>query len=207
MNIITEYQYFPSVIFYKGLYNKSNIVFDIYERYQKMSFRNRCIITGANGPVTLSVPLETGRDQKTIMKEVRISHQDNWQKQHWKSIVSSYNRSPWFEFYRDELELIYKKSFVFLTDWNQACFEWSIQKLGWPISISTTNEFIETYDATKWLDKRNTLLPKNYMNFEAVKYRQVFEERTGFMPNLSIIDLLFCEGKRSGDLLSQTMND
>jgi hypothetical protein len=167
-----------------------------------MSFRNRCIIAGANGPISLSVPLEFGRDQKKPMKDVRISNQQPWQKQHWKSIVSSYNRSPWFEFYRDELGEIYKKPFTFLLDWDLACFEWSIRKLGLSITISATDRFAERYDPDEWIDLRNRLVPKNYPDFDQVKYKQVFEERIGFIPNLSILDLLFCEGRQAAGLLA-----
>ncbi len=202
MNLIIEYQYFPSIILYKISNNVSNIFFDQYDLYRKMSFRNRCIIAGANGPISLSVPLEFGRGQKKPMKDVRISNHQPWQKQHWKSIVSSYNRSPWFEFYRDELEEIYKKPFAFLLDWDLACFEWSIRKLGLSVTISATDRFVEKYDPDEWIDQRNKLVPKNYLDFDQVKYKQVFEERIGFIPNLSILDLLFCEGKRAAGLLA-----
>src|SRR5271154_2541688 len=114
MIFISEPQYFPATIFYKNLYCCSNIVFDQYESYQKMSFRNRCIIAGANGTITLSIPLQDGRSQKTLMKDVRIAGTGKWQGDHWKSIVSCYNKSPWFEFYKDELQALFKKPFVFL---------------------------------------------------------------------------------------------
>jgi WbqC-like protein len=201
MNLITEYQYFPSVILYSIPNNISNIVFEQYEYYQKMSFRNRCIISGANGIINLTVPLEFGRNQKTIMKDVKISNSEAWQKQHWKSIVSCYNRSPWFEFYKHELEALYKKSFTFLADWDLACFEWIIQKLNLPITISLTDKFDKEYNPAEWIDFRNKLLPKNYTAFEPIKYQQIFQERTGFISNLSVLDLLFCEGKKAKALL------
>jgi hypothetical protein len=201
MNLITEIQYFPSVILYKYLYKYSNIVFEEYENYQKMSFRNRCIIAGANGPIVLSIPLEAGRNQKTLTKDVKISNTMKWQSQHWRSIESSYNKSPWFEFYKDELMALYNKSVEFLMDWNISCFEWSIKRLGEVFVFSGSKSFIKQYDPGEFLDLRNAILPKNYTAFEQVKYAQVFEDRTGFMPNLSILDLLFCEGKNSGNLL------
>jgi hypothetical protein len=90
-----------------------------------MSFRNRCQIVGAEGVIDLSIPLVRGRDQKALMKDVRISSAQPWQSQHWKTIVSCYSRSPWFEFYRDELEGLYRKQWNFLLDWNLVCFEWT----------------------------------------------------------------------------------
>ena len=202
MNLITELQYFPSVIFYKNSYEFSNIIFEQYESYQKMSFRNRCIIAGANGLITLSIPLQEGRNQKTIMKEVKIED-SKWQTDHWKSIESCYNKSPWFEFYKDELHELYSKPFCFLLDWNLACFEWSIRILGLPLVFSLSEIFIKKYNEDV-ADFRNKILPKNYKDYNAVAYRQVFEDRIGFMPNLSILDLIFCEGKTAKELLSKT---
>jgi hypothetical protein len=199
--LITEYQYFPSVILYDASNSITNILFEQYEYYRKMSFRNRCVIAGANGIINLTVPLEFGRNQKTIMKDVKISNSEAWQKQHWKSIESSYNRAPWFEFYKDELHSLYQKSFSFLADWDLACFEWSIQKLNLPIKILLTDKFDKEYNAVEYLDFRNKLLPRNYTDFKAVKYLQVFQEKIGFLPNLSILDILFCEGKNAAALL------
>ena len=254
MNLIVDLQYFPSIILYEGLNNFSNIVFEQYEHYQKMSFRNRCQIAGAEGVINLSVPLVKGRDQKTLLKDVRISDRDRWQDQHWKTILSCYSRSPWFEFYRDGLGELYRKPFVFLMDWNLACFEWSLVTLQIPLPFALTEGWQKSYDREEWVDWRGRILPKNIgkpgdrvaglasgdkasresrslggnktsgevrssgvvpgavskklLSGEGIpgvdrriKYRQVFEERTGFLPGLSILDLLFCEGKRAGSLL------
>ena len=218
MNLLTDLQYFPPYNLFKISYKFSNIVFEQYEYYQKMSFRNRCQIAGAEGMINLSVPLAKGRDQKSIMKDVKISDRVNWQDQHWKTILSCYSRSPWFEYYRDSLEDVYKRPFVFLLDWNLYCFEWAIRALRMPVNFSLTDEYRKVYDETDWVDWRGRLLPKDrdlVLNIpilgngiagaeetkQPVKYRQVFEERTGFLPNLSILDLLFCEGKRASAFL------
>jgi hypothetical protein len=200
MKLIIESQSFYPVIFYKNSSQFSYILFDQYESYQKMSFRNRFMIAGANGIISLTVPLENGREQKRLMKDVKISNVQSWQKQHWKTIESCYNKSPWFEFYQHELHALYSTPFSFLLDWNLACFEWSISKLNMLVSYGLTDSFVKKYDAD-FDDWRNKILPKNYADFNAIKYRQVFEERTGFLPNLSVLDLLFCEGKNAKDLL------
>lgn len=204
MNVIIESQYFNPVTFYKMVDNKLHVEIDQYENYQKMSFRNRCIIVGGNGPVTLSIPLEEGRQQRRPTKEVRTANGYAWQSQHWKTIVSCYNRSPWFEFYRDELENIYQKKVTFLIDWNSICWEWTVKNLGWSIATSFSESWQEQYDMTKWLDLRSKILPKNIMSnfFNPVIYAQVFEDRTGFIPHCSILDLLFCEGKNARTILS-----
>lgn len=211
MNLITESQYFPNINLYRISPGFSNIIFEQCEFYQKMSFRNRCQIAGSEGVINLNVPLEKGRDQKTLMKDVRIADVQPWQAQHWKTIVSCYSRSPWFEFYRDELEGLYKTRFDFLVDWNVACFEWSRKTLKLPIGVSLTDRYQPVYDTGEGVDWRGKFMPKNRVadsmtlplatpsgeQVAPIRYRQVFEERTGFLPGLSILDLLFCEGKEA----------
>jgi WbqC-like protein len=228
MNLIVDLQYFPSIILYKNLYKFSNIVFEQYEHYQKMSFRNRCQIAGAEGVIDLSIPLVKGRDQKSLLRDVKISDRGRWQDQHWKTILSCYSRSPWFEFYRDGLAELYGKPFAFLMDWNLACFEWSLGMLQMPVQFALTESWQKSYDGNEWMDWRGKILPKDTGKLggpagkpghilspdpvaapssgmvaspDSLKYRQVFEERTGFLPGLSILDLLFCEGKRAKSLL------
>ena len=201
MNLLCDYQYFSPITYYKSLFNLSYVKFEQYETYQKMSFRNRAIISGANGLIHLSVPLKDGRNQRSIMKDVQIDNKAKWQPSHWKSIVSCYNKSPWFEFYKDELIQLFEKRFDFLVDWDLACFEWAVEKLGLKVELSFTEAYQPHY-GEGIIDFRNKLLPKNYQDFEPIVYHQVFESKLGFLPNLSILDLLFCEGKRVKELLA-----
>lgn len=207
MNLIVDLQYFPNINLFRISSGFSNIVFEQCEFYQKMSFRNRCQIAGGEGVINLNVPLEKGRDQKTRMKDVRIADAQPWQAQHWKTILSCYSRSPWFEFYRDELEGLYKTRFEFLVDWNLACFEWSRKTLKLSVEVSLTEVYQPVYNPEEGADLRGRFMPKNRVADSAatspeqgdapIRYRQVFEERTGFLPGLSILDLLFCEGKEA----------
>ena len=204
MNLIVESQYFsPSILFKKSI-EISNIEFDLYEPWRKMSFRNRCVVAGANGPINLSIPVLEGREQKKPVKEVVIDNRKSWQVQHWKTITSCYNRSPWFDFFGHELEELYRQPFEFLSDWNRTCFEWVTKKLGMQVSVSYTQSFQPVYPDAEFVDWRNLLLPKSIgQEFpEPVRYRQVFEERIGFIPHLSILDMLFCEGKNAKRILS-----
>lgn len=205
MPIIIEYQYFSPVILFKTLCTETHLVFEQYETYQKTSFRNRCMVAGANGPITLTIPLEGGRNQKRYLKDVRIDNSVDWKSHHWKTIVSCYKRSPWFEYYSDELESIYKRSAIFLNEWNLICFEWTLQKLNLEISVSMTVQWNLLYDFLQYDDWRNRLLPNSiHADFlESPKYKQVFEERNQFIPHLSILDLLFCEGKNARSILCQ----
>jgi hypothetical protein len=198
--VLSELQYFPPISFVGTLFKESYMLFDIYEPYRKMSFRNRCIVAGAQGIISLSIPLINGRNQILPMNEVLISNQENWQARHFKSFESAYNRSPFFDHYRDELVAIYKKPFNLLMDWNLHCLGWLKEKMDWPAEISFTEKAIP-FKEEGYNDQRNLILPKNYSHLNPAKYRQVFEERTGFFTNLSVLDLLFNIGPDAGELL------
>ncbi|HLI94219.1 MAG TPA: WbqC family protein [Puia sp.] len=222
MTLLIDIQYFPSITLYKKLYNLSSIVFEQYEAYQKSGFRNRCRIAGAQGVVGLSVPLWKGRGQKTLTRDVKISNRQPWAARHWKTIMSCYSRSPWFDYYRADLEALYHGGkYDRLLDWDLACFEWSLRALDLPVTVGLTDSWRLDYDPGEVVDWRGRLRhggldpgrlpagggPGGGSAAEihdaagegrmAHRYRQVFEERTGFIPNLSILDLLFCEGKQA----------
>jgi hypothetical protein len=191
---LIDSQYFGTINYIKISFQKSNNIIEQYESYQKMSFRNRCMVAGSNGVVNLSVPLEKGRGQKELMKDVRISHSDNWQVQHWRTIESCYSRAPFFEFYRDGVFSLLQKKETFLLDQNMAILEWLGKVFKYKGSVSLTTSYLREYPSTV-KDLRGQFLPKNYAvePFD-LKYVQVFEDRIGFKPNLSILDLLFCHG-------------
>lgn len=198
--LIIESQYFPSISFYKTLIEVDILKIERYEHYQKVSYRNRCYIAGPNGTILLSVPLVKGKNQRTIAKDVRISNEEKWQALHWKTLTSAYRRSPWFEYFEGELEGLYEKKFDFLIDWNMACLEWANKVLGINTPVTYTDSFEKVYAGEDIIDLRDKLIPgKNEV--EVPEYTQVFGERTGFTPNLSVLDLLFCEGKRALELL------
>jgi len=204
--IVSELQYFPPLTFFSALYRSTYVYLDIYEPYRKMSFRNRCLLAGDRGVISLSVPLKEGRNQRLPVKEVMISDAENWQSRHFKSIKSAYNRSPFFEHYEYELAEIFNKPFVRLADWNLYCLNWVKEKIAWNAELRFT-EKATPYAGDAPDDRRNSVLPKNYSAWNPVKYRQVFEEKTGFFPNLSILDLLFNTGKHSGELLRDSLED
>lgn len=200
--LVVEYQYFGSINYIKTLFQFSNINFEVCESFQKMSFRNRMVLAGSNGLVHLSVPLEKGRDQKQLLKDVRISYTLPWQLQHWRTIESCYNRSPFFEYYRDWLEPFYQRRPVFLLDMNRDLTAWLVKQLKLTARLGETNEFLPVYPSD-FTDYRGKWLPRNFQQSSSnIHYQQVFSDRIGFQPNLSILDLLFCEGPNSPNLLS-----
>jgi hypothetical protein len=200
-HLIIDSQYFACVNSINISFQFSNIKIEQYENWQKMSFRNRMVVAGSNGPVHLSVPLEKGRDQRQLVKDVKISQHEDWQKQHWRTIESCYSRSPFFEFYRDGVWELMQKKQVFLLDMNMAILAWLQKMLKNQGRVSLTENYVKEY-APPVKDLRNHFLPKNYQEMPfSIRYTQVFEDRIGFCPNLSILDLLFCCGPNAKDLL------
>ncbi|OQP62711.1 hypothetical protein A3860_27260 [Niastella vici] len=204
MKLIVESQYFPPVTLFKKSIEFLNIEFDIYEPWRKMSFRNRCVVVGSHGPINLSIPVLEGREQKKLMKEVVIDNRKPWQSQHWKTITSCYNRSPWFSFYEPELAGLYRQPVELLHDWNRICFEWVTGKLGLTLHVDYLECVPDGLAGQMVVDWRNKLTPKTLQEDGAnpVIYHQVFEDRIGFIPHLSVLDLLFCEGKNARRILS-----
>lgn len=194
--LVIENHYLPCVYFFKILFNCEDVKIEQYEYYQKMSFRNRCLLAGPNGLISLSVPLEKGRNQKALIRDVRISYKDNWRLIHWRSIHDAYRKSPFFEWYMDDIKSLFEKKHEFLFDWNLQWLEWLIKQSGQQIKIGLTDSFVENYP-TEVVDWRVKINPKNYLDYakELPEYTQVFESRNGFNPNLSALDLLLCEGK------------
>ncbi|MBO9728198.1 MAG: WbqC family protein [Chitinophaga sp.] len=192
--LLIESQYFPPIDAYKALVEHDILQIEKYEHYQKLSYRNRCYVAGPNGRMILSVPLSRGKNQRTVMKDVRISNEEKWQDLHWKTLVSAYRRSPWFEYYEAELQELYERPFNFLLDWNLACFEWANSKLGILIPITFTESYQK--EVAGVTDARESILP-GAVEVGEPTYTQVFQDRTGFISGLSILDLLFCEGKQA----------
>ena len=205
--ILTEFQYFGTVNWYKLLFQFSNIQFEQYETYQKMSFRKRCMIVGSNGLINLSVPLEKGRSQKLLIKDVKISYSENWQEQHWRSIASCYGNSPFFEFYEESLLLLFEIRPTYLIDLNWQTFEWVTKRLKWGAQMERTDQYLPE-NPNGVFDARNLFKPRYYDQLkDVVKYQQVFEDRIGFKPNLSVLDLMFCNGPGSKSLLTSNQSN
>lgn len=198
--LLIESQYFPPIDAYKTLVEHDILQIEKYEHYQKLSYRNRCYVAGPNGRMILSVPLSRGKNQRTVMKDVRISNEEKWQDLHWKTLVSAYRRSPWFEYYEAELQELFERPFNFLLDWNLTCFEWANSKLGIQIPVTFTESYQK--EVIGVTDARESILPGEVKVGEPT-YTQVFQDRTGFISDLSVLDLLFCEGKQALSIIRQ----
>jgi hypothetical protein len=154
--------------------------------------------------VSLSVPLEKGRDRQQLMKDTRISYLGRWQSEHLRTLESCYSRSPFYEFYRDDVNRLLSSKETFLLDKNLAILEWLARILAIPSSWSLTDNYLKTYPP-EVVDRRDAILPKNFQEQDQpVMYTQVFADRIGFQPNLSVLDLLFCTGPAAGKILAGT---
>ncbi len=200
---ILESNYFPCISYFMELAKSTSVTIHQFESFKKMSFRNRCIVVGANGLINLTVPVEGGRNNKQLVKDVRISYSENWQQQHWKTILSSYAKSPFFEYYQHDVEQLIKKKNIFLIDKNMEIVNWIVKKF----KLQTTVELLInkqpdfTVDYVSYI---NRWLPSNYFNHNgtAIVYNQMFEEKLGFKENVSLVDLIFCEGTNKNILLN-----
>ncbi|GEO08145.1 WbqC family protein [Segetibacter aerophilus] len=206
MGLVIDCQIFPSIDFIKKGIESKHIIIESYEYFKKSSFRNRYVIAGANGLINLTVPVAGGREQKKLITEVEIDNTLNWRTKHWRSIESSYNKAPFFDYYREEI-----KSLIFLEE--EKLFSFNIfilnsvhKMLGVNTSVGFTKEYKKFYEDNT--DLRNKLLPGKFQanqdNWQP-KYAQVFQDRLGFQPNLSILDLLFCEGPNSSNLIERSI--
>lgn len=203
-SLIIESQYFPCTNYINALFHSTHVKIDTWETYRKMSFRNRCVVAGSNGLIHLSVPLEKGRSQKQPTRDVRISYTTDWQLQHWRTIESCYSRAPFFEFYRDWLAALYTRKPVFLVDLNMEILQWVGKQTRLAVNIETMDESPAVFPEGV-TDLRNYFMPKNFQSLnqgaQPLAYVQVFADRIGFQPNLSILDLLCCTGPQATSLL------
>lgn len=180
--------YFPNIEYFRRIIEADEIQIDIFETFPKQTYRNRCEILAANGVQSLIVNVEKGRTGKLITKSIKISYAENWAQKHIMSIISAYSSAPFFEYYWYEFEKILNKKEKFLIDLNQKILQQCIDFLEIDKKINYTDEFIPIEN--NFEDYRFKITPK-IRNFKNNRYIQVFSDRFEFIPNMSILDLLF----------------
>lgn len=201
MDIYLSSAYLAPVQYYSKIPG-NRIFIERNDNYLKQSYRNRCLIAAANGVMPLSIPVEHSSGAKILMKDIRIASHGNWQHIHWNAIISAYNSTPFFEYYQDDFYPLYHKKYHFLFDLNEEFFYLVLKLLNIDDSrISYTDEYKPKLNKDE-LDMRDTIHPKkdwqmNDSYFMPYPYYQVFEQKFGFMPNMSIIDLLCNMGNES----------
>jgi hypothetical protein len=188
--------YLPPVEYFVQLnIHKHFIRVEKEEHFPKQTYRNRANIYSPDGVLALVVPVVKGSKAHTKIKDVKISYDFGWQRLHWLSLQACYRRSAYFEYYEDELAAFYQKKFTFLFDYNEQLLQFVLKS----IKLKVEWAYTETYEAEypSLTDFRNTMNPKKEAHFEQKPYHQVFDERKGFLKNLSIVDLLFNQGPHS----------
>ncbi len=201
--VILSSTYFGPVQWYQKLCRHGHVAIERYDHFMKQTYRNRCVIAAANGPQTLTVPVEKGETQPLLMKDVRISDHGNWRHLHWQALQSAYGESPFFEFYADDLRPFFEKRWTWLFDFNLDITQKMCELLDIQPTIELTSEFVPAagnLGQPSLKDFRDAIHPKHPLSdseFEPRRYYQVYESRHGFQPNLSILDLLFNMGNES----------
>ena len=192
--LITDLQYFGTIDFIKILLKHQQVNYDTTAPFTKMSFKNRMVILTAQGPLNLSIPIIGGRDQKTPLGDIFIDYESPWNSQHFKAIITAYKRAPYFEYYEQSLSNLYAQKQEKLIDFLLACQHWlnGQLKANWEISSITDRVDQELDQKQKYF---SPWLPKNYQQcILTPKYQQVFEDKIGFINNVSILDFLFSAG-------------
>lgn len=200
MNILLPTAYCGNIYYYALLAQAESVAIETHEHWQKQSYRNRCIIYGANGPLNLIAPIKHKKKQRQTISDIAISNDEQWQKLHWRSLESAYRASPYFEYYEHALKPFFEKQHEKLLELNNALHLkiTELLKLQVP-EQSFTEEYIAK--PPDKIDYRNTIHPKKSSTIEYPEYIQVFGNKFGFLPNLSILDLMFNEGPNSGAYL------
>ena len=215
--------YFGPVQWYQKLYRYEHTLIEQYDSYQKQTFRNRCIIATANGLQTLTVPVDThpvlgasaaptvlgtsaAESTKCLLKDVRISDHNQWRRIHWNALQSAYSESPFFEYYADDIRPFFEQKYDFLIDFNEAIRQKMCELIDIHPSVEYTQEFLSPQEVSStshhpiihdFRDVISAKHPQPDADFEVKRYWQVFQHKHGFLPNLSILDLLFCMGPES----------
>lgn len=183
--------YMPSIVYFYFLLNTENAIIEQHETFPKQTIRNRTTILTDKGPFLLSIPVNKPNGNHSKTNEITICYKQNWIQKHWRAMETAYNSSPFFLYYKDELLAILNKRYQLLIDLNKDLLDFFLRKL----KIQTTIEYSERFNSD--ILSVDALLggTENLLNFPA--YHQVFSERYNFVPNMSILDLLFNKGPES----------
>ena len=209
--VLLSSAYLAPVQYFTKLIQYDEVWIEMGEHFLKQSYRNRCTILTANGPQNLSIPVVEGSNSKRIIRDVIISYDHPWQKLHWKALLSAYNNAPFFEYYADNIAPFYhEKRWKFLTDFNQKIQSVVLNELNLKLELKETESFCdvpglppETKDFRYSIDPKPSRQTRDEQ-FTPIVYMQVFQEKFGFTPNLSIVDLLFNEGPMATEVLRKS---
>ncbi len=180
--MVLPYEYWPSLSWVQKVIDAEEWRLEHWGSYQKQSLANRCKIAGANGGITLSVPLVSGREQKTLLQNVQIDNTQRWPVQHLRTIKSCYGKAPFFDHYFPSIQTLLLQPYTYLVELDDTIIRQVLRWLKRKPDIKKTERFEQdnSFDA--------------HTIFAMIPYIQVFTDKTGFLTHLSIIDALFCIG-------------
>jgi len=191
--------YCAPIQWFQKLNRYDDVVIEQHDNFLKQTFRNRCVIATANGTQTLTIPVEKSDGDKCLMRDIRISDHGNWRRLHWNALATAYGDSPFFDYYVDDLRPFYEQRFAFLLDFNMQMTAKLCELLDITPNISLSEEYVK--DVESGVDDfRDAIRPKHPIpdaDFIPKPYYQVYAQRHGFIPNLSILDLLFNMGNEA----------
>ncbi|WP_297986389.1 WbqC family protein [uncultured Chryseobacterium sp.] len=184
--------YLPPVSWFAEFLDESEIVFEQFENFPKQTFRNRANIYGANGRLSLIIPIN--HNGKRAFKDIEISNAENWKNLHWKSIKTAYQSSPYFEFYEDKIKAIFDSEETSLLKFNLNALKIILSILKTEKAYSLNNEYIKEPEQQNFREKFSAKTESEYTMNE---YYQTFSDKLGFEKDLSILDLLCNKGPES----------
>ena len=191
--------YFPNVAHMAVMLQSDAYIFECHDTYLKQTYRNRTCIYAANGKLQLNIPVIHSQNNRQLYKDVMIKSEENWQANHLKSLESAYRKSPFFEFYIDDISALFKMEATNLFNFNLKCLEVIFDCIQLPFTTKFTETFIHHPNNLK--DFRNLVYCKKEVVQHFEPYTQVFDNKHGFIGNLSILDLLFNEGPNTANYL------
>lgn len=209
MTVFLSSAYLAPIEYYTKLLAYDKVYIEQYDHYLKQTYRNRCTIAAPDGELALSIPTVKPDTLKCPMRDIRISDHGNWRHLHWNAIESAYNHTPFFEYYKDDFRPFYEKKYEFLADFNEELCYLICSLIDIQPRMERTAEYHVEF-ASNETDFRERIHPKKDFHLEDPAffprpYYQVFQEKLGFLPNLSIIDLLFNMGPESLLILQQSI--
>ena len=206
-NLVLDLQYLPCIAYFVQFIRFPKVYIDIHENYEKQSYRNRCYVLLSNKVESLTVPVIKG-NRKQLYKDVLIDYDQKWLQQHWRSISSAYGKAPFYEYFADEFHQILYKKHRYLLDLNTELLTICLKLLNLSQNFELSNNYLNLDNLEGFQEGRSVIHPKKGFapdgQYDTFNYAQVFGKQ--FVPNLSVLDLLFCEGPNASFILKQTLN-